>query len=280
MTNFAKVLDEEKLRVKRLKTAHGQSLYDGPDGNDKALKVVNKSVCSCKELIDHMVSETTKFYEGTCFEGNGMFSHDALATFTEAGSQRYLTELGWGDRWLRAVGQTNSEYPHYRRSVVGNRPELCRGLDAHCFSDFERIISHNVSLSSVLRTDDVRRCDLGTPRKVQSTMERCWPLIPSKRIVEDILDFERILHKIVELKGAILTDEAKRSGRRKAPANPNAMALRHKTRNRQQIGTQMASESPLLPELHDAYVLCSCEQLDFFAACGDAAEHERENDDE
>ena len=41
----------------------------------------------------------------------------------------------------------------------------------------------------------------------------------------------------------------------------------------------MASESPLLSELHDAYVLCSSEQLDFFAACCDATEHEYENGD-
>ena len=39
----------------------------------------------------------------------------------------------------------------------------------------------------------------------------------------------------------------------------------------------MASESPLLPGLHDTYV-SSCEQLDFFAACGDAAEHEHESE--
>ena len=41
----------------------------------------------------------------------------------------------------------------------------------------------------------------------------------------------------------------------------------------------MDSESPLLPELHDAYPLCTYEQLDFFAACGEAAEHEYENED-
>ena len=97
--------------------------------------------------------------------------------------------------------------------------------------------------------------------------------------IKDILDFERILLKIVGLNGAILTDEAKRSGRRTAPANIHATALRHKSRNRQQIGTQMDSESPLLPELQDVYLLCSCEQLDFFAACGEAAKHKYENDD-
>ena len=76
-----------------------------------------------------------------------MLTQDALATFTQAESQKYLQEVGWGDRWPRAVGQTNVEFSHYRGSAVGNRPELCRGLDAHCFSDFERIMCHNVSLS-------------------------------------------------------------------------------------------------------------------------------------
>ena len=77
----------------------------------------------------------------------------------------------------------------------------------------------------------MRRCDLGTPTRVQHTMERCWKLIPSRRIVEDILDFVRILIKIVELKGAILTYEVKRSGRRRGPAKDNALELKNKTRN-------------------------------------------------
>ena len=78
----------------------------------------------------------------------------------------------------------------------------------------------------------------------------------------------------------MLTDQAKRSGRRTAPASINGTVLRHKTRNRQEIGTQKASQLSLLSELHDAYVLCICEQLDFFAACGNAAEHDYENEHE
>ena len=35
---------------------------------------------------------------------------------------------------------------------------------------------------------------------------------------------------------------------------------------------------PLFLDLHDAYILGSCEQLDFFAACGEVAEHEYENE--
>ena len=34
---------------------------------------------------------------------------------------------------------------------------------------------------------------------------------------------------------------------------------------------------PLFLDLHDAYLLCSCEQLDFIAAYGEAAEYEYEN---
>ena len=45
--------------------------------------------------------------------------------------------------------------------------------------------------------------------------------------MEDILDFERILLKIVGLKGAISTDEAMRSDRRTPPVNIHATALRH-----------------------------------------------------
>ena len=61
--------------------------------------------------------------------------------------------------------------------------------------------------------------------------------------------------KIVDLKGAILTDEAKRSGRRRAPVIEDALPLKNKTRNRQRVATIMASEAPVLEELHDAYML-------------------------
>ena len=35
---------------------------------------------------------------------------------------------------------------------------------------------------------------------------------------------------------------------------------------------------PLFLDLHDAYLLCSCEQLDFIAAYGEAAEYEYEKE--
>ena len=60
-----------------------------------------------------------------------------------------------------------------------------------------------------------------------SSVDRCSPLIPCRGIVEDVLDLEMVLLKIVELIGAILTDEAERSGRRTAPASINETALRH-----------------------------------------------------
>ena len=71
-----------------------------------------------------------------------------------------------------------------------------------------------------------------------------------------------------------MTDEVKRSGRRAVRASINKAALRPVIRNGQQTGTQM--ESPMLSDLHNAHVLCSCEQLDFLAAFGEAAEHEYE----
>ena len=109
-------------------------------------------------------------------------------------------------------------------------------------------------------------------------MERCWKQIPSRRIVEDILDFERILTKIVELKGAILTDQAKCSGRRREPAKENSLELKNKTRNRQRIAAMMVSEAPFLEELHDAYIHWSGEQLDLFEVGMEEAIHEHENE--
>ena len=45
-----------------------------------------------------------------------------------------------------------------------------------------------MSLSSLLEIDDKHRCDVGTPRKFPSAMDRCWPVIHSRRILEDIAE--------------------------------------------------------------------------------------------
>ena len=75
------------------------------------------------------------------------------------------------------------------------------------------MIFHTVLTSSYGLTDK-RRFKLGTPAEVEDCMRRCWTLEPtSRRIVEDVLVFERVLLLIVEAKGCVVPDEATSGGR-------------------------------------------------------------------
>jgi hypothetical protein len=115
---------------------------------------------------------------------------------------------------------TGGKGTRYFRKVVGDSPELCRGLDSHGFADLVRSMVYHTVLTSSYALDDTRRFKLGTPAEVEDCMRRCWTLEPtSSRIVEDVVAFERVLRLIVEAKGCVVPDEATRSGRRARKAN-------------------------------------------------------------
>lgn len=115
---------------------------------------------------------------------------------------------------MLCLGDTNRG-TIYLNKVVGNSPELCRGLDSHGFKDLNDSIQYHTTLTSKYDVDDIRAFRMGTPTQVWSTMTRCWTVAPSsERIIEDISKFPLVLQKIVEAKGCIVHDENLRSGKR------------------------------------------------------------------
>ena len=76
-----------------------------------------------------------------------------------------------------------------------NTPEMARGLDSFCFADIERLMALHVAATNNLPTDDPRKFSLSSPRAVASAMERCWSIIPDKRMADDISGLEHVLQK-------------------------------------------------------------------------------------
>jgi hypothetical protein len=71
------------------------------------------------------------------------------------------------------------------------------------------------ALSSIYPVGDPRRFNMGTPKEVWSTLERCWTIAPtSERIVQDIMKLPDILKKIIECNGCVVQDLNFRTGRR------------------------------------------------------------------
>ena len=108
---------------------------------------VNKKYCCVTELMDHVVTESRKIYADTTGANTFMIFHDDLSAWREPDAQEYLhTQWGMRDRQIHSFGITNRGRRYYRK-LVGNSPELCRGLDAHGFSDLEAAIAYHASLT-------------------------------------------------------------------------------------------------------------------------------------
>ena len=80
------------------------------------------SVC-ITELIHHMDDCTRAAYDGTEWEGNYYWYHDALSQLTCKRTKAYMIEKGLLKRWLLPVGPCNEGTVYFGRPV-GNSPEL------------------------------------------------------------------------------------------------------------------------------------------------------------
>ena len=149
-------------------------------------------------------------------ENSFMIYHDALKQFWEKGAREYISARGFADRILRI--QTpffENVVKRYQDGVVGDSPEMARGLDSYGFQDLELSIQFHVALTSEYPDNDPRKFKLGTPTDVWNTMVRCWQTEPtSDRVIADIEDWPRVLQVIVDAEGCVVHGEAVRSGHR------------------------------------------------------------------
>lgn len=230
--------------------SHGARVGGHCDTSD----VVSRLSRATPQMMDHIVAESKKVYEGTEWEDTFLIFHDGLSAWWEPEAQEHLKTLGFQHRQLRCVGDTNKANPYYYHKVVGDSPEMCRALDSHGFADLEDAITYNCALSTRYNLDDPRRFKMGTPSEVWSTIERCWTVAPtSARIVQDISKFEAVLDKIIEKEGAVCPDLFLRTGRRARQALRGNAQLKHTPRDRQTTAT--LCEKPRHPDNDEAYRL-------------------------
>lgn len=188
-------------------------------------------------------------YEGTPQHNTFIIFHDGLKQWWEKGAQEHMSTLGFRNRQLRCLEDSNRG-TIYEEKLVGNSPEICRGLDSHGFADLEAAVIHFTTLTSIYDINDNRAFRMGTPTQVWSTLIRCWDVAPrSERIVEDISKFKFVLEKIIAANGCVLRDEALRSGARYVRAD-NKGDCKHKPRRRQRKNT--IPSIPMHPDAQEA----------------------------
>jgi hypothetical protein len=197
----------------------------------------NKTIVCVTELMDHVVAEGIKACAGTPRANDFSSFHGGLSAWWEAA----------------IVGS------RYEFKIVGESPEMCRGLDSHGFADLKAAVMAYASYTSVYTDkDDSRRFNLGTPAGVFRSIERAWAVAPtSKRICEDILMPPFVLRKIIAAQGTIVEDNALRHGRCKAKhrtwesVHQRIGPLVNKPRSFQRIET-LASSVPTHPDVEPA----------------------------
>jgi hypothetical protein len=185
----------------------------------RKLRCAPSKIICVTELIDHVISESTRLYAGTDVAGTFCIFHDGLTAWWEPEAQAYIKDKGFQDRQLRSLGTTNSGN-RYKGKPVGDSPELCRGLDSFGFAHLQRAVRLHTAMTSCLPPGHASRFNMGTANEVESTLMRCWTVAPtSEQIVEDIQALERVLQRIIGAKGCVVDDLFLRSGRRERAAD-------------------------------------------------------------
>jgi hypothetical protein len=240
--SFEKKIKAEVARVKTLKGIwSGGQGYEGKYGENWREHVIKKvhtdgHICII-DLMDHVINESIKIYEGTVHEFDFFLFHDGLSAWWEEGAQAYMASRGFKDRQIKNNNDGNKT-TRYHQKVVGDSPEICRALDSHGFAHLEQCIKMHVALTSCYEIDDPRRFKLGTPKEVYDTLQRCWTIAPtSEQIIEDIMGFRLILEKIVAAEGCVIADEYLRTGRR--ARGSDGSELKKNPGKRQRISTNI-----------------------------------------
>lgn len=238
---FEKAKAAEMARVRTLKRQafdYEVKYGKGTEALSEALRMklrTLKIIC-ITELIDHVISESTRLYAGTERASTFWIFHDGLTAWWEPAAQAYIASKGFKDRQLRCIGSTNADN-RYAGKLPGDSPEICRALDSFGFAHLAYSVRIHTALTSILAPEDPGRFSMGTPDQVESTLRRCWDVAPSsEQIIADIQGFPRVLQKIIDAKGCVVPDECLRSGRRERRAD-DAGDLTSRKRVRQRVAT-------------------------------------------
>lgn len=200
--------------------------------------VVEKNYLPINAYIDHIWAESKAVYFGTIYEKCFSIYHDHLTLFWAKETVDYMKKIGMWRHVIKihaSASTTVSSY--YIESVPGNSPENARALDSYGIADLEAAIPNMVALTSRLENDDPLKFSVGTPKLTASTLKRCWEVSPtSERVVQDIMDWRRVIDLGIGYNGCIIPGEGFRRGHR-SPRSDKKGLCESKYRNRQRVET-------------------------------------------
>ena len=95
---------------------------------------IKLTLCCIKELMNHVIEQSTLIYCDTIYKDNFIIFNDGLSAWWEKESQEYLEQQEFARRQLCCRDPTNIDN-RYRNKLTGDSPEICVSLDSHGFAD-------------------------------------------------------------------------------------------------------------------------------------------------
>ena len=173
-----------------------------------------------------MYNRTKEAYQGTKYENNFFFYHDALFLMMSAKNRRWMAEQGILKHQILPENGLNANIKGYKERIPGNQPEL-NALDSNCNQDVHSAANKHVTFTATAKKDDPWKFSLSTPKEMDRTYLQLFdpdlqvkfgwePGIPSsKRIVEDMNQiFDYTALKIFSARGVVIRGCGSHRGRR------------------------------------------------------------------
>ena len=188
-----------------------------------------KPIRSCHQMIDHLIEEGGKIWNGTNREHTWMIYHDHLKIFWEKETIEYMkrkkcpipgdqssTNRTWFDRMIKIEGTNNARVCNrYNNTLPGDSPELMP-LDSHLFCDLREALARNIAFTFWMEKSDKRKYKGGTPDEVYQSICRTIETdgVSEHRIIEDIVRIKNdTLPRIIKAKGTYIDDSTGKSCR-------------------------------------------------------------------
>jgi hypothetical protein len=156
------------------------------------------------EIVEHIVVESARIYEGTENKDDWMFYHDALSLMTAKETVRWMKEKDYLKHWILPMGglhQWDNDLKVYYGRPIGNSPENMP-LDTSLNNNIHQKVEEHVLMTLEMDTTNAEKFDLSTPAKGWSAYRRVLETCPtSERIVQDILKVLRSLEIVRKKKG-------------------------------------------------------------------------------
>jgi hypothetical protein len=142
--------------------------------------------------------------------------HDHIDVMSEKRCIEWMKNKGYWKYFIKISGIFNDRvHSRYRNCLVGDSPEMARGLDSYGFSDLMVSVNFHVALTYKLSRDNNKKFQLGTPREVSRCIDRCWQVEPTaERVLDDIESWKFALDQIISARGTVVHWLALRQGHR------------------------------------------------------------------